>query len=237
VHDVPHQIALFRRGDSTLAVAAWDARRDTTLLGRSLDAALVLSSDANHTTISRLTNMKAVGRIATTGVIDSGVVSLELLAADDRRAARVRVGVAPRPSGTLQLSDLLLYTPSADAPYSLDAARDSALTSEIVTASRPVGVFWETYGLSSVGEPVHFTLAVEQVDVGVMQHIAEALRFVDPTRALRIQWDEVPKQTNGIAGRGVRVDFSQLRTGRYRLQLAIVSGDRTAVSSTVLEIR
>ena len=47
LHTLPSQIATFRRGDSTLVVAAWDARRDTTMLGRPLDAALVLSAGAN----------------------------------------------------------------------------------------------------------------------------------------------------------------------------------------------
>ena len=43
MHDVPSQVALFRRGDSTLVVGAWDARRDTTLLGRKVVAAVAYS--------------------------------------------------------------------------------------------------------------------------------------------------------------------------------------------------
>ncbi|MEO7084644.1 MAG: hypothetical protein ABI442_06210 [Gemmatimonadaceae bacterium] len=237
VHDVPHQIALFRRADSTLAVAAWDARRDTTLIGRSLDAALVLSSDADHSSMSRAPNSKATGRISTIGVIDSGIVSLELLATDDRRAARVRVGVPRPPTSAMQLSDLLLYVPTGDAPLTLDAVRDSTLTSETIPASRSAGVYWEVYGLMLGDGQVHYTLTVEQVGTGLLRHIAEALRFADPTTALRIQWDEVPQVTNGIAGRGVRVDFTQLRTGRYRLQLAVSAGDRTTQAFRVVEVR
>jgi hypothetical protein len=237
IHDIHHQIALFRRGDSTLAVAAWDVRDDTTLIGRPLDAALVLSSDMAHTSVSRLSKMKATGRIAVAGVLDSGVVSLELLATEDRRAARARIGVAPRTSAALQLSDLLLYAPSVDSPNSLDAVRDSALTSDIIGGARTAGVYWETYGLPATSEPVRFTLTVEQVEVGFLQHVAEALRFSDPTRALRIQWQEVPQRSNGIAGRGARVDFSQLRSGKYRVQLTVVSGGQTASASRVIEVR
>src|SRR6185503_18927618 len=97
--------------------------------------------------------------------------------------------------------------------------------SNAVPASRPLGVYWETYGLRPTGEPVHFTLTVEQVGVSWLRHVAERLRFADPTSALRIQWQEVPLQQDGIAGRGVRVDLSRLRSGRYRVELSVSTGD------------
>jgi hypothetical protein len=229
MHDVPSQLARFRRGDSTLVVAAWDARRDTTLLGRSLDAALVLAREGEAGTIARQVDAKAVGHISVAGIVDSGVISLELLAKEDRRAARSRVGMAPRDTGRLALSDLLLYTSSETAPTELEAVRDSALASMVVPTSRVIGVFWETYGLQPRSEPIHFTLTVEEIDIGLLRRVSEKLRFADPTSALRIQWDEVPLQQNGIAGRGVRVDLSRLRSGRYRMQLSIAAGDGASV--------
>ena len=68
---------------------------------------------------------------------------------------------------------------------------------------------------SCEGEPVHFTLTVEQIDVGLARRAAERLHLADPTSALRIQWDEVAGAARWIAGRGVRVDLSRLRGGRY----------------------
>ena len=61
MHDLPSQIARFRRGDSTLIVAAWDARRDTTLIGRSLDAALVIWSDDSSRAVVRRPDARATG--------------------------------------------------------------------------------------------------------------------------------------------------------------------------------
>ncbi|MGH7622716.1 MAG: hypothetical protein ACREMU_10290, partial [Gemmatimonadaceae bacterium] len=78
IHAVPNQIAVFRRGDSTLVVAAWDARRDTTLIGRALDAALVLTTGPDAVTIARRADAGAVGRIWVEGVADSAMASLEL---------------------------------------------------------------------------------------------------------------------------------------------------------------
>ena len=238
VHAVPAQIALFRRGDSTLAVGAWDARRDTTLIGRSIDAALVLAAPGSSATIVRVGESKTTGRITVTGLIDSGLVSLELLSRENHRAARVRLGVPPRSSDRIALSDILLYAPSTSPAYELSAVRDSALASPIISPTRSVGVYWETYGLRPGAEPVDFTLTVEQVDVGWIQRAAEALRFADPASSLRIQWSEMPEHRNGVAGRGVRVDLSRLRDGRYRVELGVItrSGER-AVSSREIEIR
>jgi hypothetical protein len=229
VHELPSQIAAFRRGDSTLVVAAWDGRRDTTLLGRHLDAALVLAADREHTVMARRADAGVRGSLSTIGLLDSGVVSVELHAATERRAARTRIGVTARGSGRVALSDLLLYESAAASPNALDAVVDSALASDVVPGSRTLGVYWETYGLHPAGEPVKYTLTVEQIGMGWLRRTAERLHLTDPTSGLRIQWEEVPQRVNGIAGRGVRVDLSRLRSGRYRMQLtASASGEAPA---------
>jgi hypothetical protein len=240
IHDVPAQIALFRRGDSTLAVGAWDARRDTTMLGRSIDAALVVASPKDTGTIARISASRATGRIWVTGLVDSGLVSLELLSRENRKAARLRLGIPARTSNPIALSDLLVYGFSADASPSdeLEAVRDSALGTTSIPASRPVGVYWETYGLRPGAEPVKFTLTVEQVGIGFLRRAAEKLRFADPTSALRVLWSEVPQQRRGIAGRGVRVDLSRLRAGRYRVELRVATdGGDEAVAMRQIDVR
>jgi hypothetical protein len=238
MHDLPSQIAVFRRGDSTLVVGAWDARRDTTLLGRPLVAAVALAGESNMTVLARDSTAKATGRIVGVGVVDSGLVSLELLAVGDRRAARVRVGLPPRSAGRVALSSLLLYAPSAEPAFDIGAVKDSALASSIVPASLAVGVYWETYGMRDGGEPVHYTLTVEQVGVGWARRAAERLHLADPTSALRLQWDEVARPEHGIAGRGVRVDLSRLRGGRYVVTLDVSAvGDEHASSTQEIVIR
>jgi hypothetical protein len=171
-------------------------------------------------------------------VLDSGVVSVELLAATERRAARTRIGVTARGSGRVALSDLLLYESTAASPNALDAVVDSALASEVVPGSRTVGVYWETYGLHPTGEPVKYTLTVEQIGMSWLRRTAERFHLTDPTSGLRIQWEEVPRRVNGIAGRGIRVDLSRLRSGRYRMQLtAAVSGETPLSVEREVEVR
>ena len=238
VHELPNQLAVFRRGDSAVVVAAWDARRDTTLLGRPLIAALALFDETRVSVVARDDSARAVGRLWGAAPIDSGVVSLELLAQADRRAARYRVGLLPPAAGRVALSDLLLYSAGVGSASELSEVRDSALASNVIPASRAVGVFWETYGRSATGEPVHFSLTVREVGVGWARRAAERLRLVDRASSLRIEWDEVPRQRDGIAGRGVRVDFSRLRHGHYVMDL--VASTRTgasAVSTKEIDVR
>ncbi len=231
LHALPSQIATFRRGESTLVVAAWDARRDTTMLGRPLDAALVLSAGANASFVERRPGSGVVGRMTVQGVADSGVVSLELLAVTDRRAARARVGVAARSTSRIALSNLLFYSATAAPVYSLADVRDSIRPTNVVPATQSIGVYWETYGLPASDAPVRFTFSIEQVGVGWMRRAAERLHVADRTSGVRIQWEEVPRVTNGIAGRGVRVDPSQLRRGTYRVELSAAVPGESPVSS------
>jgi len=116
--------------------------------------------------------------------------------------------------------------------------QDNAFASNVVPPSRELGAYWETYGVMGLTEPAHFTLTIEPTDISWLRRVAETLRFADPTRALRIQWQEVPQTLNGIAGRGVRVDVSQLRSGKYKLQLAVeTTGGKTSSTTKEIEVR
>jgi hypothetical protein len=85
---------------------------------------------------------------------------------------------------------------------------------------------------------VRFALTVEQIEIGWLQRTAARLRFADPTTATRVQWQEVPRTTNGLAGRGVRVDLSRLRSGKYRLELRATTEDgATATAIREIEVR
>jgi len=92
--------------------------------------------------------------------------------------------------------------------------------------------------LRSAGEPVRFTLTVEQTKVGWVRRAAERLGFADPTTGLRVQWEEVPQSANDIAGRGVRVDLSRLRSGQYRIQVLVAArGEKPIVAERDVVLR
>jgi hypothetical protein len=64
-----------------------------------------------------------------------------------------------------------------------------------------------------------------------VRRAAERLGIADPTTGLRVQWEEVPQRVNDIAGRGVRVDLSRLRPGRYRIQVLVTINGETPVTA------
>jgi hypothetical protein len=238
MHELTSQVACFRRGDSTLVVAAWDVRRDSTLVGRELDVALVLAAPETVLTVDSLSKQRAVGRISAIAPRPVPWASLELRAPEDRRAGRLRVELAPQPSGRIQLSDLLLYAPTETQVADLASARDEALGTDQVPASRAVGVFWELYGAAPQGEDMRFALTVEQVEIGWRQRLAERLRFADPTTATRLEWQERAQPADGIAPRGIRLDLGRLRAGRYRLELTTTARDGTvATTSREIDVR
>jgi hypothetical protein len=242
MHDLPSQIATFRRGDSTLVVAAWDARKDTTLLGRELVATLNIVAEG--TPVVRTSRAIAPGgrsslikgAIATMAAIDSGVASLEVLAVEDRRAARRRIGIPARGRTGIELSDVLLYGGSTELVSQLDQVRDSMLTSTSLS-TRVVGAYWEVYGVSETNGPIAFALSVEPFDIGWTRRLAQRVGLTDPATGLRLQWQDAPRSVNGILGRGVRVDLSRLRGGKYRLTLTATTREGTATSSREIEVR
>ena len=238
LHEISAQVASFRRGDSTLIVGAWDVRRDSTLVGRELNAALVLAAPGEIRTVVRAEKQRAVGSIQATSLIDTGWISLELLAPTERRAGRLRVGLPKRSTGRVTLSDLLFYAPMPGPIESLDAVRDSALARDVAPFNRAVGVFAEAYGLAPQGEHLRFDLTLEQIEIGWRQRAAERLHLADPTAAVRIHWEEQAHVKDGISSRGTRVDLSGVRDGRYRMQLRVTADDgSTAVSTREIEVR
>ena len=238
MHDLPHQVARFRHGDSVLVAAAWDASRDTALANRELEVALMLTTDARPQTPVVTRRRDTGGLLRSIVGADSGLVSIELLDRSAKHAARARVGFSSAPLQRVWLSDLLVFRPwASDTKRTLDSVlTEHAIRSDVVRRSDTVAVFWEAYGLGH--EPVRFTLSVEQVGVSWMRRAAEAVRLADRTTGVRVQWQEVPQVENGIAARDVRVDLSRLRTGRYRMQLTVLAvGDPPATSTRFIEVR
>jgi hypothetical protein len=116
--------------------------------------------------------------------------------------------------------------------------RDSALTSDVMSLSRPTGVYWETYGLRSAGETVRYSLRVEPVAASWLHRAAERLHLAGAATSARVQWQEVPHATSGIAARSVRLDLTQLKNGRYRMALtAAVDGEAPVTAWREIVVR
>jgi len=222
-----HQVAVFRRGDSAYIVAAFDANDGST--PRQSRRAGVFAAVVDRGGV--LTPIGKTVEQADRGVVSTLVapwrpliVSLEVLNPKDGTAERARFAPKlPLASARLSLSDLLLYTPREPAPKSLADAVPRVLHATRAPVSRQIGVFWETYGVRPEGERVDYALVVTPIDEGLLRRALVKLRVVDPERSVNLQWHEVQSSTGGIASRGLTVDLSHLRPGRYAVRLMLMS--------------
>jgi hypothetical protein len=223
-----HQVSLFRRGDSAFIVAAFDADDGSPATeSRQVGAfAAVVDRGGLLTPVGTAVEQAGSGVVSTLVVPWRPlVISLEMLNKAKGSAGRARFapklpGAGPR----LSLSDLLLYAPRDSAPNSLTDAIPRVLHALRAPLNRQIGVFWEAYGVRQSGERLDYALLVAPEDESFLHRALAKLHVVDADQSLSLKWQEVPTAANGIASRGVTVDLSRLRPGRYSVRLMLTSG-------------
>ncbi len=230
------QLARFRRGDAILLAAAYAASDDslarvTTRLAAMIDDTLTIVGEPDS--IRRGTSTLLLSRpprLAGVEVADTTTGTL----------ARSRVLYRPDSGAArLSLSDLLLYRAAGTEPATeLDSALLRAIPGDTVGRDRPVGIFWETYGLSDAGETVDVAVTVQRIDRSWFRSARQALHLADEDTPLRVRWTDARASAAGIAPHAVSLDLTNLPGGRYRLTLALTSpGIGPVVSSRVVELR
>ena len=241
ISDLEQQVAFFRRGDSALVVAAFDARRDTAFTGDSVHAAFALApATAPDSAIvvvdSSATRTDALVAPAPWRPL---VVSVEARDSAARRVSRARTVVHPPASGErVTISDLLLFDDPATLPSSLDEAVVRARGSMRVERAIPVGVYWEMYGVNPDGETLAYTLTVTREGTSWYRRAAEKLRVVERRAPVRMQWDEPSARPGATRSRALAVDLSTMPEGRYRIVLTLEAGGATAATaSRVVDVK
>jgi hypothetical protein len=223
-----HQVALFRRGDSAFIVAAFDADDGAPASDARQAGAFAAVVDRGGVLTPIGTTIEHAERTVVSTLVAPWrplIISLEMLNPSRGAAGRARFAAKlPVPGRRLGLSDLLLYAPHDSAPASLADAIPRALHALRAPDNRQIGVFWETYGVRPQGERFDYALLVAPEDEGLLHRALAKLHVVDPDQSLSLQWKEVPSIANGIASRGVTVDLSRLRPGRYCVRLMLTSG-------------
>ena len=241
VVELEAQVALFRRGDSALVVAAFDLRRDTTFKRDSIAAALAISPaiTPESVVVVAASSARRRGALTATGAWRALLVSVEGRDSAERRIARARRVARPPASsaGRVSVSDLLLFDDPASLPTSIDDAIPRARGSLRVHRSTPVGVYWEMYGLDEAGATVSYTLTVTRVGVPWLRRAAERLKVAERRAPVRMKWDEPSRQPNGVRSRALAVDFSTLPAAHYRIDLSVeAEGQPPVIASRFVEV-
>jgi hypothetical protein len=209
-----HQLVRFPRGDS-MRVLAIARVRDSALTVDSVELTLGALLDQTITT-SR-------GRsVATLDVSnDSMLVSVEAVGTTSRRAERARYSIGALPCARRCLSDLLLFSADdTDAAPSLDSATQRALTGSDVSASRPLGVYWE------VGDGAHAdvlrdsvvwaSVTVEPERISAARRLAARMRIASVPTAVKLRWRLALSRSGSVTLR-----LPANAHGRYRVRLSI----------------
>jgi hypothetical protein len=238
------QIAVFRRGDSAIVVAAYEPPQDSLFDDGVGEAALALGSNETTpmTVVRQRVEQSPVQPLVARAAWAPMIASVELTAATRRGVARARLGVRPdgRRSGAhgrLALSDILLHGAADSAAASLEDVSRHALGAARTATGGRVGIYWELYGVRPAGEPLSVTLTVERVGIGWRTRAAERLRLAATATPLRVRWQEMPRRDNGIASRAITIDLSALPAARYRMQLLVTADDgSSAVSERLVEL-
>jgi hypothetical protein len=232
------QVARFRRGDSTMVVAAYDVSADTIFGRRKFAAALVAMGD-EATTPSKtvLAESPAKNVLTVSTPWKEQLIGVELLAYDSAGAARWRSGFAeiPLDSGTISVSDLLFVDGEPSLPGDLNEAIPRAHGGTTFGRERKIGLFWELYGKTPLDSALPISLTITPVDVSLLRRTFRALRIAPRLSPLNIRWQE-----NGASGmlsaRSVLLDLSLVPAGKYAVKLE-VGNYRTAVTSRVIEVK
>lgn len=233
-------ISTFRRGDSTLVVAAFDADGDTALANAHEPVpALVLLRDEHTAPVIVRGVAGKRGVLSGTSPWRPALVAVEMLDTTTRRSARARDGLPSRDSVRyrVDLSDLLLFHPSdSSSSFSLDGVAANALASDRVVSGTRLGLFWEMYGVVA-NERVTATVGMLPTGSGLLRRLAERARLAEPRSPVHLQWSDAPEVVGSVGGRALVLDTVGIPAGRYTVELTVtVDGQPAMRSASVIEV-
>jgi hypothetical protein len=231
------QVARFRRGDSTLAVAAY-RREDYEFLAQHdfYGALAVVADDATPPLVARSAESAEHTAIFALTPARSAMLSVETLARDSTIASRWRAVMTRlelRQDG-LTISDLFFYEPSSTIATDVYEAAQTAY-GNVLYRDKKVGLYWELYGQPSRDSVIAVSLTLSPMADNVLKRAIQALGIGGRPAPLNIRWRE-----NGSAGflspRSVVVDISLIPPGRYEVTLQVGEAAGTTTRRMV-EIR
>ncbi|HEX5724349.1 MAG TPA: hypothetical protein VFX98_02720 [Longimicrobiaceae bacterium] len=236
VHDLRHQVAVFRRGGAAVVVAAWRLDPDSLPPSPRIRAGLVLARDEQAAPVLAVSEgMGLTGALRVTAEPAATVMSLEVREDSSKRIGRARYGLrlAPAPAG-VSLSDLLLLADGEARPGSLEAAVPLARGDTRFRAGEQVGLYWEVYGLQGRTDTLTVTLTLARRGAGWMRRAAERVGLAAESAPVRMRWREEPAGGE-VAPRSLGVALPRLAPGAYLLEVTVQAhGAEPAVATREL---
>jgi hypothetical protein len=231
------QVARFRRGDSTLVVAAYRTADHEYLAQHNFYGALaVVADDSTPPLVARSTESGECAAMLALTPARTAMLSVETLARDSTVAARWRAVMTRLElrQDALTISDLLFYEPSSTLATDVYEAAQTAY-GDVLYRDRKVGLYWELYGQTSHDSVLAVSLTLSPITDNLFKRAIQALGIGYRPAPIKVRWRE-----NGSTGfrssRSLMVDVSLIPPGTYEVTLQV--GDREeTVTRRLLEIR
>jgi hypothetical protein len=234
------QFARFRRGDTTLTIAAVNLTEDSGFAGGLLDVRLAVVRDPRTpVVVGRVRGERVV--VAVRSRWRPAVLSLEVMKGDTGAIGWRRVIVPPDP-GELPpvLSDMLLLGPTGELPRSLDEAAAAALRPAQVRKGQRVGLYWEMYEMPDSAQPSEVSVTVTKARSKHESPYPVGRPQCPPSIAspVTVRWQEEPEDRARGVARSIGLDLRRLSRGRYVIAIQISEAGRPrGCSSRELEIK
>ena len=248
-HTLAHQIAAFRRGDSLILATTFELIDDSIPADAEIQAALVFTADEfTAPRIVRKVFHSNSGAMAITVPNTAQLMSYELLAAEQQRAARARFGIEPSRLLTLApplasdtargrwpdfdalsqpaLSGVLITTVRDSLPESLDAAIAAARPNTRMRPGERFGLYWELYGAGAAVHRVTTSLTLTKQGKSLFKRIVGVFGLGSDKPPVSLEWIDALSPNSNTYPRAVAVDLPvNLPDGSYELRLRVVLED------------
>ncbi|HKP28174.1 MAG TPA: hypothetical protein VJU15_02185 [Gemmatimonadales bacterium] len=226
------QLARFRRGDSLVVVAGFNAARDSMFTSSWVAAGISLSNSPTARTATTILPAPAGrGSLGVRGKA-GGVVSVELMDSVHRAFSIYRL---PVDSAPVAISDLLITVPGDSLPESLDDAAKVVWPGLRVGVGGTIGLYWETYGVTAADSLLSVTLSVEPVKPGFFGRLTQSIGLKSKVPPLRLNWKRRVEGGVDFAAHSVEVDLSRLKTGSYVVSVELSDGRKTTRHIEIIE--
>jgi len=230
-------ITVFRRGESTLVVVAYDLTRDTSWVPEpTLSRAVVVARDEYHPPlVIRSDDSSRKGVMVADAPWPATVAGFEVTQTGTLHVGRARVAITARNPSLVGASGLLVFDPSDSLPEDLAAVLPRVLSSAQVAIGGRIGLYWEVYGLAPA-EPVETKVTVAPHHTGLLRRIGSWIGMGKRSRDTQLAWHEVVDPQTGMIHRAVMVDVSSLDPGRYDVRVTVAARGRDVTTARELEI-
>ncbi len=234
--DVPHQIARFLRGDTTLVAGGYRLVRELEMGRAPYNATLVLDGmNGRAPTVVRRDSASANGALLAP-LVGPMLASIEVVAPTGKRATRVRTTVQPLVPGT-RLSDyLLLQRGDATATPTLERNALQAYGSLEIERGATVGLYWEMYRPVSPGAPLQVAVRATRVGASFFQRFGSSIGLSKSVTPVSIRYADNGRP-DGQPGRSLTLNFPPVSPGEYMLTLIVSGAGVTDSTTQTIKIR